>query len=74
MNLVYYLNEIILKQDKLQKKSNYLAYLLRLWREDKNTPWRVSIEDPHTGERRSFANLKALIAFLEEQAGVKLLD
>ena len=44
----------------------YRAYLLRLWR----TPearWRASLEDPHTGEKRAFANLAQLVAFLEEE-------
>jgi len=47
----------------------YLAYMLRLWEVgDEGEPtWRASLESPRTGERRSFANLKALMAFLEEQ-------
>ena len=47
----------------------YLAYLLRLWQagSDEELTWRASLESPRTGERRSFANLKALMAFLEEQ-------
>jgi hypothetical protein len=32
--------------------------------------WRYSLEDPHTGERRGFADLAALVAHLEaETAG-----
>ncbi len=44
----------------------YRAYLLRVWR----TPeawWRASLEDPHTGERRAFATLAQLVAFLEDE-------
>jgi len=49
----------------------YLAYMLRLWQVgggDEPT-WRVLLESPHTGERRGFANLEALVAFLVEQTG-----
>lgn len=44
----------------------YLAYLVRLWREDAHT-WRASVEDPHTGERHTFASVEALLAYLKEQ-------
>ena len=29
--------------------------------------WRISLEDPFTGERRGFASLKDLCAYLEEK-------
>ncbi|HEY4722065.1 MAG TPA: hypothetical protein VII92_09480 [Anaerolineae bacterium] len=48
----------------------YQAYLLRLWEEyphsDWAAEWRFSLEDPHTGERRGFADLDRLIAFLRK--------
>jgi len=49
----------------------YYSYLLRLWQVDgAGSPiWRASLEDPHTGERRGFADLDSLFAFLKEQAG-----
>ena len=50
----------------------YLAYLVRLWREGDENPWRVTLKDPHTGERRTFANLHHFIDFLEEQTGEDL--
>jgi hypothetical protein len=48
----------------------YHAYLLRCWLErgpgpDAPGAWRFSLEDPHTGARRGFAGLSALVAFLE---------
>ena len=49
----------------------YHAWLLRCWQEHVSAPaaepagWRFSLEDPHTGRRRGFAGLAALIAFLE---------
>jgi hypothetical protein len=44
---------------------DYHAYLLRLWREQPENPWRASLEDPHTGERQSFTNLEKLVCYLE---------
>jgi len=48
----------------------YLSYLLRYWEEREPKPgqpamWRFSLEDVETGERRGFANLEALVAFLQ---------
>jgi hypothetical protein len=50
------------------EREHYLAYMLRLWRigEDGKT-WRASLENAHTGARQGFANLNALLAFLEEK-------
>ncbi|MCB0174956.1 MAG: hypothetical protein KDJ97_30895 [Anaerolineae bacterium] len=58
----------------LDKTLPYHAYLLRFWGERIHIPedavvWRFSLEDPHTGERRGFANLQQLLAFLDEQIG-----
>ncbi len=53
------------------KPAQYHAYLLRLW--DANSNGRpaghASLEDPHTGERRGFADLEQLSAFLAAQIG-----
>ncbi len=50
------------------EQRHYHAYLLRLWRtgDGDSAVWRVLLEDPHTGERRGFADLNSLIAFLQE--------
>ena len=45
----------------------YLAYLIRLWQETPGAPWRASTQDVTTDERRGFANLESLFAFLMEQ-------
>jgi hypothetical protein len=49
----------------------YLAYLLRLWQvsTEQGTMWRAAVESPHTAERRAFATLDQLFAFLEQRAG-----
>jgi hypothetical protein len=53
-------------------KRDYLAYLLRLWRDKQETPWRALLENPHTGERVAFATLPELVAFLEEKTGEQM--
>jgi hypothetical protein len=47
----------------------YQSYLLRLWRTTSQgrSTWHASLELPHTGERRGFASLEQLYAFLEQQ-------
>ena len=54
---------------KIDRKKKYRSYLLRLWVEDSNGKdvWRISLENPFSGERRGFARLKDLCGFLEEK-------
>lgn len=45
------------------------VHILTIWRErpadpDQPALWRFSLEDVHAGERRGFATLEALTAFL----------
>jgi len=47
--------------------SGYLAFLIRMWKDRGASPWRASIENPHTGERASFAELSSLFEYLEER-------
>jgi hypothetical protein len=44
----------------------YLSYLLRLWQtqHEGRLVWRASVESARTGERRGFASLDELHAFL----------
>jgi hypothetical protein len=54
----------------MTEQRRYRAYLLRLWQvagDDGHPIWRAALEDARTGERRGFANLARLFAFLEEQ-------
>lgn len=46
---------------------DYYAYMVRLWRSEADPFWRVSLEDPHTGERRYFASIQHAFAFIEAQ-------
>jgi hypothetical protein len=47
----------------------YHSYVLRLWavENDGRPVWRASLHDAHTGARHGFADLAALLAFLETQ-------
>ena len=61
------------------KPPRYRSYLLSFWEErgqDPDTPvvWRFSLQDPHTGQRRGFANLAALVATLEREMTGKRTD
>ena len=54
------------------KPPRYCVYVLRFWEERSRHPdrpgvWRFSLEDPRTGERRGFASLEAVVAFLRGQ-------
>ena len=54
-----------------KQQPDYLSYLLRLWRVsgEEKAVWRASLESPHTGERRGFANSTDLFTFLERELG-----
>lgn len=49
-----------------QPKQSHLSYLLRLWQTGSKPTWRASLESL-TGERRGFASLEELFAFLKTQ-------
>ncbi len=49
----------------------YCAFLLRCWQERSTSnpelvAWRFSLEDPHTGARRGFASLAAVVAAVQD--------
>ena len=50
-------------------RSNYMTYVLRLWQDGDDAPWRASLECARTGERHSFVDLSALFAFLKLETG-----
>ena len=56
----------------LGRAPRYCAWVLRCWEvsgeaSDAPAAWRCSLEDPHTRERRGFASLAALTAFLRAE-------
>ena len=53
-----------------EERSNYYAYLLRLWREGQTSEsWRASLQNAATGQRLHFASLEDLYCFLQRQTG-----
>ena len=52
---------------ELPTLTNYTAYLVRLWQDSQQGPWRASAQSVQTGERVLFASLAELFAFLEGQ-------
>lgn len=55
----------------LDLSADYVAYLLRLWRDSAGSPWRASVQSVQTGEKILFADLDALFTFLESQTQVR---
>jgi hypothetical protein len=56
-----------------ESEDTYRAYLLRLWQvqTEQGLTWRASLEAIPSGERRAFASLEALVAYLgEETTGI----
>ncbi|MBI3913369.1 MAG: hypothetical protein HY327_04180 [Chloroflexi bacterium] len=51
--------------------NDYRSFLLRLWREGKEDGWRAMLKNISTGEQRGFADLQALVAFLQDQMADK---
>jgi hypothetical protein len=50
------------------KYTDYLSYLLRLWRDsDDRAPWRASLQSAQTCERIHFASLESLLDYLRRQ-------
>jgi hypothetical protein len=45
----------------------YLSYLLRLWRDHQQAPWRASLESTATGDARRFGDLDSMWTFLQTQ-------
>jgi hypothetical protein len=54
--------------------ADYQAFLLRVWREDTLSGWRVQLEDPHTGQSIGFSSMKQLYEYLEKKTSDNLSD
>lgn len=54
-----------------EQQTDYLAYLLRLWRMQGEgaAGWRASLARPGSGEQHGFANLDDLFMFLRRKTG-----
>ncbi len=54
---------------ELLQSGDYFAFMLRLWRESDERPWRATLQNPHTGEQLNFATFEQLVNFLAEKTG-----
>jgi len=52
----------------------YHSYLVRLWQDDRQMPWRAVTQSVQTGETIHFADLEELFAFLQAQTVAALRD
>jgi hypothetical protein len=54
-----------------EQETDYLAYLLRLWRMrgEGVAGWQASLARPGSGERHGFASLDELFFFLRRETG-----
>lgn len=49
----------------LKSGSPYIVYVLRLWCDGSDAPWRAVLDCARTGEHYCFADMAALFTFLE---------
>ena len=47
--------------------NNYHAYLIRLWRDNEQQPWRAELILPQSGEAQRFAAPEQAYAYLQQQ-------
>lgn len=63
-----------MSQNPQDRPARYHLFLLSLWETGSGHPgepavWRLSLQDPHTSERKGFADLAELDAFLAAWMG-----
>ncbi len=49
-----------------REHEEYRAYLLRIWRDNEQSSWRASLEDPHSEHLMRFSTMQQLFQFLEK--------
>ena len=54
-----------------ERRTAYLAYLVRLWQTEPAGPWRASARHVHHGDEHHFGSLDALYAFLHRQTDAR---
>ncbi len=50
-----------------RKTLKYQSFLVRMWCEQNDAPWRASVTDVRTKETQSFINVEALFVYLSER-------
>ncbi len=52
---------------KTRQALTYRSYLLRVWRDDPQRPWRASLQSTHDEQLQHFTHLDAMFAHLLAQ-------
>ena len=47
-----------------QRHLRYAAYMVRLWQDTPDGPWRASAQSVHSGEVKRFGTIQELFAFI----------
>lgn len=55
-----------MKTGRHRQQPRYQYFILLLWQEGSNQPWRISLENPRTSQRIGFTSLADLTAYLEK--------
>lgn len=53
---------------------SYKAFMVRLWQDDEDAPWRASVQTVRTGDVIHFATVFGLVSFLRDQATTRHVD
>ena len=56
-----------MQQEYNRQTIQYESYILRLWRENPESEWRILLKEIDTGRQIVFANLEGLTAFLNKR-------
>jgi len=59
--------ETLARKTVSRKDPNYASYLLRVWRDHEEAPWRFSLQSTAAGQPLYFADMESLFVFLNEQ-------
>ena len=57
-----------------RSKTNYQAYLLRLWRDGPRNCWRASVQSTKASEVQLFADVQSLLDFLRSQTNETVFE
>lgn len=57
----------MIEQSAARPENHYHAYLVRLWRDGPENPWRALVRTGDDDEERRFATIEQLFLFLHRQ-------
>ena len=62
----------MMQPNESRMTATYTAYLVRMWQEQDEIPWRASAQSARTGEKIYFSDLESLFVFLRAQTNTDL--